>query len=122
MAATISKEIIRWTQHGVREDAPKLIMIAEVTLDSSYAADGEAIDFVTNGHFASVDSVNIINADVGNSAGYVVTFDTSADKIVVFRQLDPADTGGADVALPEVAAAVDLSAITVTMLVVGVAA
>lgn len=57
-------------------------------------------------------SASILHLDVGSSAGYVFEFDKTNLKILVYRQKDPAAAGGADIPLPEVANAVDLTAIT----------
>ncbi len=54
---------------------------------------------------------------VGNAEGYVFQVSPVAGsndvKIEAYRQKDPAAAGGADIPLPEVTAAVDLSAVPV---------
>lgn len=50
--------------------------------------------------------------DIGVSGGILAEWDKANGKIKAYRQKDPAAAGGADIALPEVTNAVDLSAIT----------
>lgn len=49
--------------------------------------------------------------DVGCSAGIIPEWDKTNGKIKAYRQKDPAAAGGADIALPEVTNAIDLSAV-----------
>jgi hypothetical protein len=46
------------------------------------------------------------------AAGIIFEFDKANLKVKAYRQKDPAAAGGADIALPEVANAVDLSAVS----------
>lgn len=86
--------------------------IVEVTLDSSYATGGEAVAFATVLDWYSVTGVLALQSSSAN--GYVPQWDSSADKIVMYE-------AGADAAaLDEVANTTDLSAETITALVVGV--
>lgn len=75
----------------------------------TYATGGVAVD--TTG------DIEWTHAIVQPTAGYVGEYDPSTKKVKVYRQKDPAAAGGADIALPEVANSVDLSA--VNFLVVG---
>lgn len=68
-----------------------------------YAAGGVLVDVAANKAF---------NRIVGlNGAGYVGYFDPATQLLTVYRQKDPANAGGADIALVEVANAVDLTGI-----------
>lgn len=81
----------------------KQIRRGTITFDSSYATGGEAIT-------AALLELNIVeDLRVDPSAGYVFEWDKTNAKIKAYRQKDPAAAGGADIALPEVANAVDLS-------------
>ena len=51
--------------------------------------------------------------------GYVYKYDRTNHKIVMYQQKDPADTGGADIALPELGTGVTPAATTLKMLFVG---
>lgn len=87
-----------------------------VTLDSSYAAGGEAVDleFIDD----PADATVIIEQRQPVDAGYVFVFDEDNEKIVAFWQTDPADTGGANVALVEVDATTDLSGVELNVTVI----
>lgn len=59
--------------------------------------------------------VRVTHFYVGEAGGYVFEVSALADAsatVKAYRQKDPAAAGGADIALPEVANAVDLSAVT----------
>lgn len=51
--------------------------------------------------------------------GYVYEWVPSSQLLKVFRQKDPANAGGADIPLPEVANGVDLSGVTVGFIAIG---
>jgi|SRR6478752_41199 len=94
------------------------IVVADYTFDASYATGGEAIDFNALGvanppWFVAFSQVAPVNA------GYVFQYDYTNKKIVAYRQKDPANAGGADIALTEVANTTDLSAVTIRVLVYG---
>lgn len=72
----------------------------------TYATNGVA---VTKANFDLPVVLNHLEVDP--SAGYLFEFDKTNSKVKAFRQKDPAAAGGADIALPEVANAVDLSAV-----------
>jgi hypothetical protein len=69
-----------------------------------YATNGVA---VTAAQFGLLE---LYHLDVGTSGGIVFEYDKTNKKIKAYRQKDPAAAGGADIALPEVANGVDLSA------------
>lgn len=81
----------------------KAIRRGTITFDSSYATGGEAVTA------ASMELTSIDDLRVDSSAGYVFEWDKTNAKIKAYRQKDPAAAGGADIALPEVANAIDLS-------------
>ena len=61
---------------------------------------------------ATFDLSSISQLDVANAGGYVFEWDKTNQKIKAYRQKDPAAPGGADIPMPEVANAVDLSTVT----------
>lgn len=73
-----------------------------IVADNSYANGGELVDATGNTSFDFLDV---------KAPGYLVTFDPATQKIKIYRQKDPANAGGADIAFVEVANAVDLSAV-----------
>lgn len=76
----------------------------EVTVSvNDYVSGGVAIDVAGNTRFNRIVGIN--------GAGYVGFFDPATQLLKVYRQKDPANAGGADIALTEVANAVDLSAV-----------
>lgn len=81
-----------------------------ITPDNSYVANGYAI---------AVAGYEKLKAVVGSFPGYTTWWDEPNQKLKIFRQKDPANAGGADIALPEVAAAVDLSALSGFFIVAG---
>jgi hypothetical protein len=56
--------------------------------------------------------VSIDDIQIQPAAGYVFEVDKTNSKIKAYDQKDPAAAGGADIALPEVANAVNLAAVT----------
>jgi hypothetical protein len=72
-----------------------------------YATNGVA---VTTGQFELASEIS--DLDLGIASGIVFEFDKTNMKIKAYRQKDPAAAGGADISLPEVTNAVDLSAVT----------
>lgn len=86
------------------------VVVVDITLDSSYADDGESFDPTTLG-FSEVWYANIVQkAPVGTAAGlYVFQWDYTNKKIVAYW----VDTSVDGAALAEVTAATDLSAVTV---------
>lgn len=90
------------------------VSIFTITLDNSYTTGGKAWDPKANGHQGAVGYVHLmprIEAATGatTAAGRVFLYDHTAKKIVGFQQKDPAAAGGADIPLPEIANATDLS-------------
>lgn len=111
MAATLTKEFLRWRIRPESSSTEKYLGIFQITLDSSYdATNGEAVDFTSLSDFSAVDDVFIIGAE---ATGYVPQYDIADGAIRVFE-------AGADAAaLDEVANTTDLSSVTVNVLVVG---
>lgn len=83
-------------------EAGLTIYTGRITPDASYLNGGELVDAAGNTQF------DILFAQ---AAGYVTSFDPATQKMRIFQQKDPAALGGADIALVEVANAVDLSAV-----------
>lgn len=83
---------------------PRKVRRGTVAL-GSYATNGVAITA------RNVELNRIDDLDVQPTGGYVFEYLPSTGKIKAYRQKNPADAGGADIPLPEVANAVDLSAI-----------
>lgn len=81
-----------------------------IAADNSYANGGEVVDASGNAVFDLL---------FAQAPGYVCSFDPSTQKMTVYRQKDPGNAGGADIALVEVANAVDLSAVPFRFLAVG---
>lgn len=70
-----------------------------------YATNGVT---VTKGQFEL--PVSLDHLDIGGTGGIIFEWDKTNSKIKAYRQKDPAAAGGADIALPEVANGIDLSA------------
>jgi hypothetical protein len=87
------------------------LYVGSITLDNSYLTGGEPIDAPGNSRF--------IHLDAQPTAGYVFEFIPASQLLKAYRQKDPAAAGGADIALVEVANAVDLSAVVVRFLAIG---
>lgn len=102
MAATVT--IIRKIPIGQTES----VYLGEILMDSSYATGGEPIDFVASpgGLVGPSKMHTLFPAQVG---GYIAEFVRSSQKLKMYR-----DNGtAAAAALPEVASAVDLSAVVI---------
>jgi hypothetical protein len=90
--------------------------VVDLTFSNSYATNGDSLPANSAlGMSHSLDAVQLCSG----AAGYVFGVDHANRKIKAFRQKDPADAGGADIALPEVANTVDLSAVTVRAVIYG---
>jgi hypothetical protein len=86
----------------------------KIVPSTSYPTGGEPLDFAANTHI----EVLHVGAGVANG-GYVTAWDEANQKLKIYRQKDPAAAGGADIPLPEVANAVDLSGVTFFGLAIG---
>lgn len=84
---------------------PRKVRRGAISL-GTYATNGVAVT-ARNLELSRVDEL-----DVSPSGGYIFEYDSTNKKIKAYRQKDPAAAGGADIPLPEVGNAVDLSAIT----------
>lgn len=95
----------------------QLHWMGSVNMTSSYATGGDTLTAKILG-FSHIEG-----AIVGSAGGYTFECVTAAGspdiKIKAYRQLDPANAGGADVPMPQVANAVDLSAIAPFVMVFG---
>lgn len=84
---------------------PRKIRRGTISL-GTYATNGVAITT------KNLELTRIDDLDIQPSAGYIFEYVPSTGKIKAYRQKDPAATGGADIPLPEVANAVDLSGVS----------
>lgn len=103
----------RW---GANERSQALV---RVTLDDSYPSPGgETVDLKQ--YLGWTPAAVFISPRYASGAtgshGYVFQYDHTNKKIVVFEQINPADAGGADVALVEVDNAQNLSAVVLDLL------
>lgn len=88
----------------------------DLTMSSSYATNGDVLPSnAALGLDNSLDSITIAS----HPGGLVFEVDLANRKIKAYRQKDPAAAGGADIALPEVANAVNLSTSVLRCLVRG---
>lgn len=99
-----------FTQYGdpVGLGGSTRLLRGNLAFSSSYATNGDTIDWPGD--------LNIPDGGVqlsSSAGGYVFEYDGANQKVKAFRQKDPAAAGGADIALPEVANAVNLSAVSV---------
>lgn len=95
ISVTIDKDIpIGQSEH---------LYVGRLSFDASYPTGGEVIDPSGNTNF------HYFHA--GSQAGYVFSFDKANQKLLAYRQKDPAAAGGADIPLPQVANTTDLSAL-----------
>lgn len=86
----------------------------KIVPSTSYPTGGEPLDFPTNTHIES-----LLTGGAVTAGGYVTAWDETNQKLKIYRQKDPAAAGGADIALVEVANAVDLSGVTFFGLAIG---
>lgn len=80
-----------------------------IAFDSSYPTGGEALAASDIDGLES--QIDVLIAFSGQS-GYVFDYDKTNEKVLVYQQKNPADAGGADIPLPEVGNAGDLSGLT----------
>lgn len=81
-----------------------------IVADNSYLNGGELIDASGNTAFDFLDV---------KAPGYLVVADAATQTVKIYRQKDPANAGGADIAFTEVADGVDLSAVPFTFFAIG---
>ncbi len=113
MAVTINAEYARWVSNDVVGGSVKQFAIYELLMDSVYVDGGEIVDFTSLAPFSAVDAVLLLGWDSGSATvGYVVEYDKAVGGIRVF------DCGADGDPLDEVGA-IDLSAMTVNVLVIG---
>lgn len=86
------------------------LYLGTIAMDSSYPTGGEVLDATTATPLPGPTKFKFLT--VAQSGGYVAEFIPSSQKLKFYRQKNPADAGGADIPLPEVANAVDLSGLT----------
>jgi hypothetical protein len=84
---------------------PRKIRRGTISL-GTYATNGIAVTP------KNLELIRIDDIDIQPSAGYVFEYLPATGKVKAYRQKDPAAAGGADIPLPEVANAVDISAVT----------
>jgi len=88
-----------------------IVKNADGTADTTWDAGGAPFD--ATAYVANPDMVHI-----ESSAGYVFEYDRVAKKIKAYVQTDPADGGGANVALIE-ATGLDLTTVTIRIMITG---
>lgn len=86
------------------------LYVGRVTAGPNYATGGNLFDLAANTRLAFADI---------KLPGYLVTFDPATQLAKVYRQKDPGNAGGADIALVEVANAVDLTGVAGTFFAFG---
>ena len=84
---------------------PRKVRRGTISL-GTYATNGVAVTP------KNLELVRIDDIDIQPSGGYVFEWLPSTGKVKAYRQKDPGAAGGADIPLPEVANAFDLSAVT----------
>jgi hypothetical protein len=87
-----------------------------IVWDSSYPTGGESVTINDSTYDVTLERIAHMNA---NGGGYVYGWDAANQKLKVYRQKDPANAGGADIPLPEVANTTDLSSLTSAFSAVG---
>lgn len=87
--------------------------VASINL-GTYATGGSSFTPALLGLDQRIDFLN-----PGAAAGYEFQVDYTNSKILAYRQKDPANAGGADIPLTEVANGVDLSAVVVRAFAIG---
>lgn len=88
-----------------------------LTLDNSYPTGGYDLTGKITGQGATLGRIGYLNA---NGGGYVYELvDATPQKLLIRRQKDPGAAGGADIVLPEVANATDLSAVVPKFIAIG---
>jgi hypothetical protein len=91
-------------------------VVGDITWDSSYPTGGESISGLISGGGVKLERVSHFATGGG---GYVAKLDKANQKVIVYRQKDPGNAGGADIPLPEVGNTTDLSAQTWSFFAVG---
>jgi hypothetical protein len=99
----------------------KKVRFRKITFDSSYPTGGEALAASDVG-LGRIHSVHVCGPARKSDAtdAVLVSYDRTNKKLVCYRQKDPANAGGADIALPEVGNTADLSSYSVDVEVIGV--
>lgn len=87
--------------------------IIQITGDSSYPTNGWALT-PANLRLSTIDFISVPAA-----GGIVFEYDYTNQKLKAYRQKDPGNAGGADIALPEVGNGVSLSTIVTRAFVIG---
>lgn len=97
-------------------------MAVSITIDERYVqgskfvrnGSGNLGTYATNGVTVAASNfelpVRLDHLELNPAAGLVFEWDKTNGKVKAYRQKDPANAGGADIALTEVATAFDLSA------------
>lgn len=95
------------------------VKVRTITFDSSYPTGGEALAAADVGLRKIHAVIPCGPAIDSNSTAVIVRWNATTNKLMAFRQKDPADTGGADIALPQVGNTIDLSGFSVLVVVIG---
>lgn len=108
MAATCTATV----QQRISLGGTRYVYLGTYALDNSYATGGDTIVSGANSVVALPEASKLDTFRGGSPGGYTTEFVKSSGKLKVYRQKDPAAAGGADIPLPEVANAADLSAVS----------
>lgn len=114
MALTLTKVAeTPWVNGNKKE------VLYDATFDSSYADNGEALVATDVGLRKILHVSDGVARKSDGSDAVLTSYDYTNEKLLAFRQKDPAAAGGADIALPEVGNTADLSAYSVRLRILG---
>lgn len=118
MALTVTDTKLRLPFRTFDDPVEKSLVIYEVTFDSSYASGGEPVGTI----ITDVGDVDTVDALIPLSVlgGYIAEYDGT--DLSLYWDTDPGAVGGANIPFTEVDATTDVSAVVVTVLVIGDAA
>lgn len=108
MAATCTATVLERISLG----GTRYLYVGTYALGTTYATGGMTIENGENSVVALPSAAKLDNFRGGTPGGYTTEFVKAGGKLKVYRQKDPAATGGADIALPEVAAEANLSGVS----------
>lgn len=98
------------TQTGdwISQEGNKNVRRFTVDFDASYPTGGESLT-AADMALATIDTAGV---RIDPKSGYVFSYDYTNNTVLAYWQTDPADAGGANIALIQVADTTDLSAVT----------
>ncbi len=104
-------------QSRIKIGNSKALYVGEIVPPSSYVTGGTAVDTTANTPIAG--PAKFDHMQISSVGGYVPSFVKSSQKVLLYRQKDPGNAGGADIALPEVGSTVDVSGTTFPFMALG---